>query len=190
MVNMGVHNPCCFGTVGKDMSSNRRWQTFISALFPILILSARAGAIDKTDYDRLYDLQREYLQFEHDILDVRGGAVTRPRELADCFDELSKYVEEIEMSIGFLGTTVFIPSFMVNKSDDQTVLTELNNQASNFLKYVELNRKLVNELAGSCSSSNVVAAKAQDALRLFREASSLVRSMLSTTANNNQRSWH
>jgi hypothetical protein len=162
------------------MNLNRRWQAFILALFAILILIARANALDMNDYRRLDKLQQEYFQLEQDILDVRKSS--RPGELVDCLNDLDAYVEQIDTKIGFISTLASIAFMMVDKSDEQTVLNELNHGGTYFFKYLENNRKAVNGLAGACSWSKVVGAKAQEALRLFGEANSLVRSMLPVTA--------
>jgi hypothetical protein len=150
----------------------RQLQIFISALFAILIVTARADAIDRTDASRLRNLVREYLQLEQDILDVQKDAAGAGR-LYDCLNELGSSVGEIDTRIDFLNTMATIASSMVYKSDEQTVLEHLNDEAQFFLKHLENKRKTVNWLVGTCSS-NVVAAKAQEALTLFTKANSLV----------------
>jgi hypothetical protein len=72
-----------------------------------------------------------------------------------------------------------IASLMKDKSDEQTVLHFLNEDAAGFLDHVDIDRKGINLTAGYCSSNNVVVVKAQEILRFYDEAASVVRSMMS-----------
>jgi hypothetical protein len=71
-----------------------------------------------------------------------------------------------------------LASSMNDKSDEQTVLDMLNEDATNFLNHVEISRKGINSTAGYCSSINVAVAKAQEILGFYDEATSVVRSMM------------
>jgi len=156
-------------------SNTRRWQISIATFFVISLLIASADALDNTDYTRMHNLLQKTIQLQRDILSANQGA----RENAvDCFEQLYANFEQVSLRIGFLDQMVSIASFMVDKSDEQTVLAAFKIEADRFLKQVELNRKEINLTAGYCSWNNVVAVKAQEILRLYDEASSLLRSML------------
>ena len=73
---------------------------------------------------------------------------------------------------------VVIASSMNDKSDEQTVLDVLKEDATHFLNSVDISRKGINSTAGYCSSNNVAVAKAQEILRLYAEATSVVRSIM------------
>jgi hypothetical protein len=158
------------------MNSNiRRWQISIATFFVISLLTASADALDASDYTRMHDLSQKTIQLQRDILSanqgVRGNAV-------DCFEQLYTNLEQVAVRIGFLEQMLSIASLMVDKSDEQTVLGAFKIEANHSLKQIELNRKGINLTAGYCSRGNVVALKAQEILRLYDEASSLLRSML------------
>jgi hypothetical protein len=158
------------------MNSNiRRWQISIATFFVISLLTASADALDASDYTRMHDLSQKTIQLQRDILSanqgVRGNAV-------DCFEQLYTNLEQVAVKIGFLEQMLSIASLMVDKSDEQTVLGAFKIEANHSLKQIELNRKGINLTAGYCSRGNVVALKAQEILRLYDEASSLLRSML------------
>jgi hypothetical protein len=58
------------------------------------------------------------------------------------------------------------------------VLAVLKVDATDFLNHENISRREINSVASYCSSSNVVVAKAQEILRLYDEATSVVRSMM------------
>jgi hypothetical protein len=60
----------------------------------------------------------------------------------------------------------------------QSGISEITLEINYFLKHTELERKGINWTVGMCSRYNLVAVKAEEILRLYGEASSLVRSML------------
>ena len=148
----------------------------LSALFIVLILTVRADALDNTDYHRAQNLLQEFIQLQKDISDAERSA--QPNASA-CFIELYTNLETVSWRLGFLSTLVKIASLMVDKSDEQTVLSELDDEASNFLNYLELSQKGINSIAGHCSGNNVAAEKVQEILSLYNKTSPLVRSFLS-----------
>jgi hypothetical protein len=158
------------------MNSNiRRWQISIATFFVISLLIASADALDATDYTRMHNLSQKTIQLQRDILSANQGA---RGDAVDCFGQLYTNLEQVSLRIGFLEQMVSIASLMVDKSDEQTVLGAFKIEADHFLKQIELNRKGINLTAGYCSRGNVVAVKAQEILRLYDEASSILRSML------------
>ena len=158
------------------MNSNiRRWQIPIATFFAISLLTASSDALDATDYTRMHNLSQKTIQLQRDILSANQGA---RGNAVDCFEQLYTNFEQVSLRIGFLDQMVSIASFMVDKFDEQTVLAAFKIEADRFLKQVELNRKRINLTAGYCSWNNVVAVKAKEILRLYDEASSLLRSML------------
>ena len=70
----------------------------------------------------------------------------------------------------------------IKARDEQTVLSEITLEINYFLKHMELERKGINSTVGMCSRYNLVAVKAEEILRLYGEASSLVRLMLRDSA--------
>jgi hypothetical protein len=163
----------------SDMNLDvRRWQIFIAATFFVIsFLTGSANALDDADYRRMHNLGTKVLHLQEDILNVQRGASSQGKAY-DCLTELYQNLETISIRIEALTSMVWLASSMVNKLDEQTVLTTLNTDATHFLKQVELGRKGINLTAGYCSSNNVVAVKAQEILRLYDGASSLVRSMV------------
>jgi hypothetical protein len=156
-------------------SSLRPGKTFASVIFSILILTASANALDDADYRRLDNLWDKALQLENDITDAQQGA---RGHAADCFEAIYSHVERTEMKIGFLTKLVAVASAMVDKSDEKTVLGMLKLEVKNFNKYIDGSRSYINKAAGICSENYAVAAKAQELLRIYDEASSLTRSIL------------
>jgi hypothetical protein len=156
----------------------RQWQIFISALFAIFILTARADALDINDYNRLDNLWGKFLQLNKDILSVQKDVPgDRNSQALDCFGLLSNNLEAAERSIKSLTMMVLVASKMIDKSDEKTVLDVLSMEARSFYRYVEVGRGYINRAAGECSLKDGFATTAQEALRLYDEATSLVRSM-------------
>jgi len=156
-------------------SNSRHWQISIATFFVISLLISSADALDATDYTRMHNLSQKTIQLQRDILSANQGA---RGNAVDCFEQLYTNLEQVSLRIGFLEQMVSIVSSMVDKSDEQTVLGAFKIEADRFLKQIELNRKGINLTAGYCFRGNVEAVKAQEILRLYDEASSLLRSML------------
>jgi hypothetical protein len=96
----------------------------------------------------------------------------------ECLNELYYKLEVISVRIEWLYSMELLALSMNDKSDKQTVLDLLNDDATNFLKHVEISRKGINSTAGYCSSINVAVAKAQEILGFYDEATSVVRLMM------------
>ena len=156
-------------------SSLRPWQAFASVIFTILILTASANALDNADYRRLHNLWHKANQLAKDINNARKGARGNGRE---CLDLIYSEVEHAEMLIGFLTKLVGVASGMVDKSDEKTVLDALKEEVMYFNKDIDSTRSYINKVAGTCSENYVVAIKAQEVLRFYDDASSVVRSIV------------
>jgi hypothetical protein len=152
-------------------------QISISTFFVFCLLTASANALDATDATRLDNLVRKSLQLEQDILSVRRGSPLGGQEW-ECLNELYYKLEVISVRIEWLYSMELLVSSMNDKSDKQTVLDLLNEDATNFLNHVEISRKGINSTAGYCSSINVAVAKAQEILGFYDEATSDVRSIM------------
>jgi hypothetical protein len=152
-------------------------QISISTFFVFCLLTASANALDATDATRLDDLVRKSLQLEQDILSVRRGSPLGGQEW-ECLNELYYKLEVISVRIEWLYSMELLASSMNDKSDKQTVLDLLNEDATNFLKLVELGRKGINLTAGYCSWNSVAVAKAQEILGFYDEVTSDVRSIM------------
>jgi hypothetical protein len=135
-----------------------------------------AEALDEADYKRMLNLGAKFFQLQEDMLNVQKGS---PLVEKECLDDLQNDLERISIRIEALTSMVSLASSMVNKLDEQMVLATLNMDATSFLKHIELGRKGINSTAGYCSSNNVAVAKAQEILKLYDEATSVVRSMMS-----------
>jgi hypothetical protein len=96
----------------------------------------------------------------------------------ECLNELYYKLEVISVRIEWLYSIELLASSMNDKSNKQTVLDLLNEEATNFLKLVELGRKGINLTAGYCSWNSVAVAKAQEILGFYDEATSDVRSIM------------
>ena len=152
-------------------------QISISTFFVFCLLTASANALDATDAMRLDDLERKSLQLEQDILSARRGSPLGGQAW-ECLNELYYKLEVISVRIEWLYSMELLASSMNDKSDEQTVLDMLNEDATNFLNHVEISRKGINSTAGYCSSINVAVAKAQEILGFYDEATSVVRSIM------------
>ena len=87
--------------------------------------------------------QLKSLQLSKDIDSAQNGARGNPAAM-ECLDDLASNLEQISMRIDFLGSMVWLATTMVDKSDERTVLKELNSEAGHFFKYVEIARRQIN----------------------------------------------
>ena len=152
-------------------------QISISTFFVFCLLTASANALDATDAMRLDNLVRKSLQLEQDILSIRRDSPLGGQAW-ECLNELYYKLEVISVRIEWLYSMELLASSMNDKSDKQTVLDLLNEDATNFLNHVEISRKGINSTAGYCSSINVAVAKAKEILGFYDEAISDVRSIM------------
>ena len=153
-------------------------QILISAFFVICLLTARADAFDATNATtRLDDLVRKSLQLEQNILSAQKSSSPQVDKVWECLNELYYRLEVISVRIDGLYSIVALTSSMRDKSDEQTVLDMLNEEATTFLDHVQISRRGINLTAGYCSSINVAVAKAQEILEFYGEATSVVRSI-------------
>jgi hypothetical protein len=159
-------------------SSLRLWKTFASAIFTILVLTASANALDDADYRRLDNLWHKALQLENDITNAQQDA--RGHEaVVDCFDSIYSHLERVEMSIGFLTKLAAAATAMVDKFDEKIVLDTLKLEVKSFFNnYINTGRIYTNKVEGTCSENYIVAVKAQEVLRFYNDASSVVRSIV------------
>ena len=136
-----------------------------------------AAALDASDNARMGNLVRKAIQLRQDVLNDQSGG-SHGGNVWDCLNELSHNLETVSLRIDGLRSIVFIASSMVDNSDEQAVLKVLNEDATSFIKFVELGRKGINLTAGYCSWNSVAVAKAQEILGFYDEATSDVRSIM------------
>jgi hypothetical protein len=140
---------------------------------------ASADALDASDVTRMNNLAGKVNQLRRDVLSARKSS---PHvEAWECLNELYKELYSISMELGGLQSLVVIASSMIDKRDEQVVLTALRQDGSSFLKDLEFSREEINATAGRCSSINVAVAKAQEILSLYSEATSVVRPITQKT---------
>jgi hypothetical protein len=151
-------------------------QISISSFLVICLLTASANALDATDAMHVDNLVKKSLQLEQDILSARRDSPLRGQAW-ECLNELYYKLEVISVRIEWLYSMELLALSMNDKSDEQTVLDVLNEDATHFLNHVEINRKGINSTAGYCSSINVAVAKAKEILEFYDEATSVVRSI-------------
>ena len=148
-------------------------------IFVICLLSARADAFDANDATTgLDNLVRKSLLLEQNILSAQKSSSPQVDKVWECLNELYYKLDVISVRIDGLYSMVSMASLMNDKVDEQTVLDFLDEDAANFLNHVEVSRRGINLTAGYCSSINVAVAKAQEILKFYDEATSLVRSMM------------
>jgi len=151
-----------------------RW---LSTFFVICLLTASANALDESDATRIDNLARKSLQLEEDLSGVQRGSPLIGKAW-ECLNELNHHLEIISVQIDWLRSMALLALSMKDKSDEQTVLEFLNEYATVFLEHIDISRQRINSTAGYCSSSNIAVAKAQEILRFYDEAASVVRSMM------------
>jgi hypothetical protein len=150
----------------------------IGQIFAICLLTTRADAFDASDAaTRLDDLVRKSLALEQNILSAQKSSTPQVGKVWECLNELYYKLEVISVRIDGLYSIVAIASSMNDKSDEQTVVDMLNEEAANFLNHVEVSRRGINLTASYCSSINVAVAKAQEILEFYGEATSVVGSI-------------
>ena len=120
----------------------RCWQISIATFFFISLLTTSADALDDSDVTRMENLAGKTLQLQRDILNVRQGARGTAE---DCFDLLYTDLELVSGRIGFLHTMVLIATSMVDKSDEQTVLSK---QRSKFFPQNDRTRSKADQFGG------------------------------------------
>ena len=151
-----------------------RW---LSACLVICLLTVSANALDESDATRIDNLAKKSLQLQEDLSSVQKGSPPVGKAW-ECLNELYHHLEMVSVQIDWLRSMVLLALSMNDKSDEQTVLDFLNEYATSFLEHLDISRQRINSTAGYCSSSNVPAAKAQEILRFYDEATSVVRSMM------------
>jgi hypothetical protein len=150
----------------------------LGKIFAICLLPASADAFDASDAaTRLDDLVRKSLQIEQNILSTQKGSSPQVDKVWECLNELYYKLEVISVRIDGLYSIVAIASSMNDKSDEQTVVDMLSEEATNFLNHVEVSRRGINLTASYCSSINLAVAKAQEILEFYGEATSVVGSI-------------
>jgi len=152
----------------------RRW---LSACLVICLLTASANALDESDATRIDNLAKKSLQLEQDLSSAQKGSPPTGKAW-ECLNELHHHVEMVSVQIDWLRSMALLALSMKDKSDEQTVLEFLNEYATVFLEHIDISRQRINSTAGYCSSSNIAVAKAQEILRFYDEAASVVRSMM------------
>jgi hypothetical protein len=143
-------------------------QISISALFVICIASAHA--LDASDSARFLKLAVKFLQLKTDIL------ISNPQigGQDECLTQLHNNLEITSEKIGKLRLMVTIAGSMKDKSDKQTVVDMLNEEAADVLNDLDDGRRAIDVTAVYCSGNNVAVAKAQEILRLYNEATTVV----------------
>jgi hypothetical protein len=143
-------------------------QIFISFFFIICIASA--NALDASDTTRFLNLAVKFVQLKGDITISRsqGG------QGFECLTQLYNNLAITSEKMGKLRLMVTIARSMKDKSDEQTVVDMLNEEAADVLKDLDEERRAINLTAGYCSWNNVAAAKAQEILSLYNEATTVV----------------
>ena len=141
----------------------KRW---LSTFFIICLLTASAEALDEADADGMSNLVKQSLQLRKDLSNVKGGSPLVGKAW-ECLNELYHNLEMVSVRIDGLYSMMTIASLMNDKSDEQTVLHFLNEDATSFLDHVDISRLGINLTAGYCSSNNVAVAKAQGHLEKF-----------------------
>ena len=154
-------------------------QNLISACFVICLLTASADAFDATDATtRLDNMVRKSLLLEQNILSAQKSSSPQVDKVWECLNELYYKLDVISVRIDGLYSMVSMASLMNDKVDEQTVLDFLDEDATSLLNHIEVSRRGINLTVGYCSSINVAVAKAQEILKFYDEATSLVRSMM------------
>jgi hypothetical protein len=164
--------------IGAQLMKQRMslWQISFFWLFFICI--DNATALDASDATtRLDNLVRRSLLLQQNILNVQKSTSPQVDKAWECLNELYYRLEVISVRIDGLYSIVALTSSMRDKSDEQTVLDMLNEEATTFLDHVQISRRGINLTAGYCSSINVAVAKAQEILEFYGEATSVVRSI-------------
>jgi S1-C subfamily serine protease len=163
---------------------SRKWW-IVAIVLQILTSVGNASVLDNTDYERIHNLVGKALQLERDILDVEHGS--RNVNERDCLDGLFSNVEIVQINLGALSRLVYLSTQMADYADEQIVLGELGEEGRYFTKFLELQRKRVNEWA-SCSESNVTPIKAHEILAFYGQALSLVTAVLGKIDAHSQQS--
>ena len=151
-----------------------RW---LSACLVICLLTVSANALDESDATRIDNLAKKSLQLEQDLSGAQKGSPTTGKAW-ECLNELHHHVEMVSVQIDWLRSMALLALSMNDKSDEQMVLDFLNEYATDFLEHLDISREGINSTTGYCSSNNVAVAKAQEILRFYDEATSVVRSMM------------
>ena len=152
----------------------RRW---LSACLVICLLTASANALDESDATRIDSLAKKSLQLEQDLSSAQKGSPPTGKAW-ECLNELHHHVEMVSVQIDSLRSMALLGLSMNDKSDEQIVLEFLNEYATRFLEHLDISRQGINSAVGYCSSNNIAVAKAQEILRFYDEATSVVRSMM------------
>jgi hypothetical protein len=142
----------------------------------ILILPSIANILNENDYTVVDNLESNSSQLDLDLLSVSQG--TSDLDLKQCVGALSESVERTGLELRTLLLLVLVSTRMVDRLDEQFVLKMLRVQGESFTKKIEVERKLINGAAGTCAWTNVVPVKSQEVLAFYRQAVSVVRSIL------------
>ena len=109
-------------------------QILISAFFVICLLTGSADAFDASDAaTRLDNVVRKSLLLEQSILSAQKSSSPQVDKVWECLNELYYRLEVISARIDGLYSIVAIASSMNDKSDEQTVVDMLNEEAASFL---------------------------------------------------------
>jgi hypothetical protein len=148
----------------------------ISILAFFIISLASAHAIDASDATRLSNLPRKILQLRKDITSVSRSQIGG--QGYECLTELYNSLAIMYERMDKLRLMVTIARLMNDKSDKQTVVDMLSEEAAEVLKDLDVERSAINSTAGYCSWNNVAVAKAQEILSLYNETTTVVSSIM------------
>jgi hypothetical protein len=144
----------------------------ILVLALVAATSSRANILSRDDAHRALDFYQKLLSLQRNVGEFAEYAPTS--SIKECLYDLGSDLVDVLEMISPVDSFVRLEVEMVDPTDERTVIKYLRLDVNNFLVGVGDRRKHVNGIVGQCASSGLVAAKAQEILRLFQEGAALV----------------
>jgi hypothetical protein len=98
----------------------------------------------------------------------------RAFEAADCLQNIVDQLQSIDDKISNISTLIRISAFMTDPADEAVVDTYLAIDITSAVKSLAIYRQSVNNNAGYCASSPIIATRAQAALAILENAEHLL----------------
>jgi hypothetical protein len=110
--------------------------------------------------------------------DVLATARSSPLAAKNCLFDILGNLNEFQSEFNLISSLARLSTSMIDSGDERALLDELLDNAPFFLRSLERLRQGVNQATGHCSQDGAVAVKAQEVLNLYRDAASMVGSII------------
>jgi hypothetical protein len=145
--------------------------TFVLAT--LAATSCWSNALTRADKERLQDLHGKVATFTQG-LGAGARAIQASSPEGECMQALVHTTSRFLGEVDKLDDLVAIDVEMIDQRDEAVVLGYLQIEIKVFPNGIAINRREINAIMGQCTSNGLLAAEAQELLRLHNDAASFV----------------